>query len=300
MHNKTIAVFLIFLNIESYGQILISRSFDLDPMKETIEKKRRLLGAAWFGTEAAHGFFSAGEALTWDIKYQGFIEFFRWGNKAAIGLSLAHELYANPFNEIYFNPRSAFWNESLTYYRKLKKLTLQVGMHHRCRHDIDNADPPKPGIPRATYQPEGRVLVLTSFSAGGLSEQIDINPKLSSRFFGHTDAYLYTEDSRLPVNNQEGSWENIRASLLGGFLLHFSFADNWQMYSRNHMNYILFKVAENKINYRTEAGITLYGSKVMASFFLSFEYFFDDTSRSFPQPSSVLFLGIRGSSHNFF
>jgi hypothetical protein len=301
MAKRLLAYIVIFLVCEAaHSQILVSRNFEVNPLRADMEKERRVLGNTFFGAEMGHGFFSAEQEQTWNIKLHGFIEFYRWGNRASIGLSLAHELHANPYNEIYFNPRGAVWNESLVYHRRLQGSILQLGANHRCRHNIDNADPPRQDVPRFDYEPQSRVLVLTSLFAGFLADPTTIAPGWEFDYFGRGDFYLYREDARRPRQNQEGSWESIWGSAMGGFSLRRQLNEHWQLYTRNHLNYVLFEGHPNQINYRAETGISLLGEKAGISLFAAYERFFDDTSRPFPLTSNVLSVGIRGMGLDFF
>lgn len=292
-------VILIFIVWAAQAQILVSRNFEANPLYEEMEQERRFFGNTFFGAEIAHGSFSAEEEQTWNIKFMGYIEFYRWGNRSSLGLTLGHELHANPYNPINFNPRGAIWNENLVYHHRLKNSILQLGLNHRCRHNIDNADPPRPGM-QADYDLISRVVVLTSVFGGIVTDPWEINPTLNIQFFGRADAYLYREDARRPRINQEGSWEGIWSSTLVGFSLQHALSDQWQLYSRNHLNYILFNNQSNQINYRAEAGITIVGERARPSLFVAYERFFDDVSRPFPLTSTVLFVGIRGISLNFY
>lgn len=300
MIKTTFTCFLLLCCFFSKGQIMIARSVDINPFLDKIEKDRRILGATYFSAEAGRGFFSTEGEQAWNIKFQAQIEIYRWRNRAALGLNLSHELHANPYNIIRFNPRGALWNESLTYYRQLDNLSLQIGLNHRCRHDIDNIDPPRRGIARAGYEPMGRVLVMTSLHAGAISEPQQIGEELLLTLFGRTDVYFYQEDSRRPGLNQELLWTNIPASAIGGFLMEYQQSSRWKTYSRNHLNYILFRENQNQLNYRLEAGLSFLGDGARGSFFLAYENYFDDTSRPYPQPSSVLYIGLRANSNSFF
>lgn len=298
---KTIfTVFFLFMGFYCKGQIMIARSVDMNPLLEKTEKDRRILGTTYFSAEAGRGFFSAEGEQAWNIKFQAHIEIYRWGNRAALGLNLSHELHANPYNIIRFNPQGAWWNESLTYYRQLENLSLQFGLNHRCRHDIDNIDPPRRGMPRAGYEPIGRVLVLTSLNLGVISEQQKLRDDLFLTLFGRTDVYFYQEDTRRHAINQELSWINIPANAIGGFLMEYQHSQRWKTYTRNHLNYILFREEQNQVNYRLEGGLSFLGDQAVGSFFIAYEHYFDDTSRPYPQPSSVLYIGLRANSKTFF
>lgn len=279
---------------------MIARSVEMNPFLEQVEKDRRILGTTYFSAEAGRGFFSTEEEQAWNIKFQAHIEIYRWGNRASLGLNLSHELHANPYNIIRFNPQGAWWNESLTYYHQLDRLSLQVGINHRCRHDIDNIDPPRRGMPRADYEPIGRVLVLTSLNFSALSDPMPLSHELSLSTFGRSDVYFYQEDSRRPASRQELSWTNLPANILGGFLLEFRHGNYLKSYSRNHLNYIFFTHDRNQVNYRLEAGLSFLGEKALGSIFIAHERYFDDTSRPYPQPSRVLYIGLRANSNTFF
>lgn len=299
MAKSLLTLSLVLIVWSSQAQILVSRNFEVNPLREEMEQKRRFFGNTFFGAEMGHGWFSAEEEQTWNIKYMGYIEFYRWGNRSSIGLTLAHELHANPYNSIYFNPRGGIWNESLVYHRRLEKSIIQIGLNHRCRHNIDNADPPRPGL-GPDYTPMSRVLVLTSIFGGFLTDPIEIYPTGKLRFFGRADAYLYREDARRPRDNQDGSWEGIWSSTLLGLSLEQHISNHWLLYSRSHLNYILFNDHQNQLNYRAELGISLKGEKARPSLFVAYERFFDDASRPYPLTSNVLFVGIRGLSLDFY
>jgi hypothetical protein len=290
---------LILKSNSGQAQIRINRSWQVIPFQDTIGNEKRFFGSVLFAAEANHGWFSTGDALTWSIRYQGFIELYRWGDHSIIGLNLGHELHANPFNDIYFNPRAAFWNESLSFYHQLPAFTLQVGIEHRCRHDIDNADAPSPAL-AADYQGLGRVLVLNSVLLGIRSISINLNNKFSLLASGSFYYYLYTEDSRMPAENQIGSWENIYASTSLTYNLRYKITDYLQLYQRSNLDYVLVDDVNLPINTRLELGITMKGLKGQLNIFTGYEYFFDDVTLPTPRQSSMIFAGIRGSSLAFF
>jgi hypothetical protein len=78
------------------AKIMIARSVDMNPFLDKTEKERRILGSTYFSAEAGRGFFSTEGEQAWNIKFQAHIEFFRLGNRSALGLNLSHELHANP------------------------------------------------------------------------------------------------------------------------------------------------------------------------------------------------------------
>ena len=294
-----IFIFMICQANSSSAQIRINRSWQVAPFRDSIGHERRFFGNFLFAAEANHGWFSEEDALTWTIRYHGFMELFRWGDRSLLGFYLGHELHANPFNDIYFNPQAAFWNESISFYHRGESFTFRAGVEHRCRHDIDNLQAPSPDQ-ADDYQGLGRIIVLNSLLAGVSSNAITISKNISLSASGAFYYYLYAEDSREPEENQQGTWENIIASTSLAYQLKYSFNDFFSLYQRSNLDYSLLREVDLPVNARVELGIALQGQKGGLNIFSGYEYFFDDVTRPFPRQSSMIFAGIRGGSHDFF
>ncbi|MFW5759902.1 MAG: hypothetical protein ACOCXH_02850 [Cyclobacteriaceae bacterium] len=281
------------------AQIRINRSWQVSPFQDSIGDTKRFFGNFLFAAEANHGWFSEEDALTWTIRYHGFMELYRWGDRSLLGLYLGHELHANPFNDIYFNPRAAFWNESLLFYHQLASFYLKAGIEHRCRHDIDNLDPPSPAMAN-DYQGLGRIIVLNSVLAGASTKSFSISKDVSLTASGTFYYYLYAEDSREPQENQQGTWENIIASTSLAYQLKYSVSKILSVYQRSNLDYLFIREVDLPVNTRLELGISLQGQKGRLNIFTGYEYFFDDVTSPIPRQSAMIFAGIRGGSLAFF
>ena len=277
------------------AQIRINRALDFNPLQEQIDSSNRLLGSLLYSVEPAHGWYSYNDEQTWTIRNQAFIELYRWKNDKLIGLYLGQELQANPFNEIYFNPRAAFWNESLLYQHKLARSNIKFGFNHRCRHNIDNVDPPRPED-STTYLGESRVIVLTAITFGFARESLNLSNNITLQLFGQAFYYLYTEDSRKPIRDAGISWEKMHSSINSGYRLDMELSKRLAIYHRSTLDYIIFQSENNQFNYRVEGGINLKGDMANLSLFTAWEYFFDESNQIIPQSSELLQLGIRYSS----
>ncbi|GAB5465148.1 MAG: hypothetical protein Kapaf2KO_05840 [Candidatus Kapaibacteriales bacterium] len=133
-----------------------------------------------FSGSIERGFGSERGLLHWGFAVGGMGTFYREGNFAlAFGAWVG--VYANPYNDISFDPYGANWQESLTGLYKTKYGIFGLGLNHRCRHEIDNYDPGEKDYPlqkRVTlsFGPEltyntGRINILGFDFMSGLSYQ---------------------------------------------------------------------------------------------------------------------------------
>lgn len=292
-------VCLTFFGNKGAAQISIMRNYFPAPLEDTTYQKG-LFGKLAFSAEGSHGFGSAEGEQAWNIKYIGFVELYRFSARSAIGGSLAHEFTANPHNEIYFHMRGAIWNESVAYFHKLRNLTLEAGVTHHCRHEIDNTVNRNELVYDPDYEPTRRLIVLTGPYLSLQSNWVEKN-RLSARFYGRVNLYTYYVDGRRPQENFEQSLDYVRASSLIGMRLNYSLGENWFIFNRNWYNPVYFIEDDPwKSNSRIELGVGIKGVKGDFEFFSGYESFFDDMSRPFPLPSNVITVGIRGRSKDLF
>ena len=292
-------VFLcVFIN-GGVAQITVMRNYFTAPLEDTTYQKG-LFGKLAFSAEGSHGFGSAEGEQAWNMKYVGFVELYRFSTRSAIGGSLAHEFTANPHNEINFHMRGAIWNETVAYFHRLRKLTLEAGVTHHCRHEIDNTVNPNELVYDPNYVPTRRLIVLTGPYLSLQSNWLEKN-KLAARFYGRVNLYTYYVDGRRPVENFDQSLDYVRASALVGMRLNFSLGKNVFIFNRSWYNPVYFIEDDPwKSNSRIEFGVGINGIKGDFELFSGYESFFDDMSRPFPLPSKVLSVGIRGRSKALF
>lgn len=281
------------------AQVSVMRNYFPAPLEDTTYQKG-FFGKLAFSAEGSRGFGSSLGEQAWNIKYVGFIELYRFSKHSAIGGSLAHEFTANPHNEIRFHMRGAIWNESVAYFHKLKGLTLEAGITHHCRHEIDNTVPPDELAVLPSYQPTRRLIVLTGPYVSLQSNWLGKN-NFKTRFYSRLNLYTYYVDGRRPQENVEQSLDYVRASAMAGFRLNYSLNEKAQLYARGWVNPVYFiRDKPFKTNLRMETGGGLPGKRGSFELFAAFEHFFDDMSRPYPLPSNVFSVGIRGRSLELF
>lgn len=295
-----ILLFLLGLQLSSFAQINIMRNYFIAPLEDTTYADG-FFGKLAFSAEGSRGFGSALDEQAWNIKYIGFVELYRFSPRSAIGGSLAHEFTANPHNEINFHMRGAIWNETIAWYYKFRSATLETGVTHHCRHEIDNTVPADELADNTNYQPTRRLIVLTA-------PYISLQPnwyrhnRFSSRAYSRVNLYTYRVDGRKPGDSSEQSLDYIRASALFGGRLNYALKGQLGLFGRGWYNPAYFTEGGSsfKHNYRFETGISIAGKAGSFELFGGYEYFFDDMSRPFPLPSRVISLGIRGRSKDLF
>ena len=75
---------------------------------------------------------------SWDAKLGASVGLYRFEGLWSIDLGSEIELVATPDNDIHFQPRVFYWQESLFAMRRDGSLDWGLGYYHRCRHDVDN------------------------------------------------------------------------------------------------------------------------------------------------------------------
>lgn len=292
-------VYLCIFCSRGEAQISVMRNYFPAPLEDTTYQKG-FFGKLAFSAEGSHGFGSAEGEQAWNIKYIGFVELYRFSESSAIAGSLSHEFTANPYNEIRFHMRGAIWNETLAYFHRLKALTLEAGVTHHCRHEIDNTVNQNELIYNPDYEPTRRLIVLTGPYFSLQSNWLGKN-KLSARFYGRVNLYTFHVDGRRPEVNFEQSLDYVRASSVLGMRVNYSLGKNVFLFNRNWYNPVYFIEDDPwKSNSRIEVGVGVKGGKGDFELFSGYERFFDDMSRPYPLASDVISVGIRGRSKDLF
>lgn len=282
------------------AQVNGSRNFVASPMDDTTSSAQ-FLGNTEYGAEVGRGYGSTDNEQAWNIKFNGLLELYR-NRKSSISFIFSNELISNPYNDIKFNPRGTIWCESINYFNKQKQFTLEVGLDHRCKHEVDNSDQPNEFLSTDGYVPTKRVIILTGMHAGIVSDNIEVSPRVSVRGVAKAELYASSSDTRVPNDNYSQTWSNAWGSLFIGTKMNIKVRENLIAYNRNWVSPMFFS-HQNKMvqsNYRTEIGFRAIGKKAGIEMFSSFEHFFDDVAHASPQSSNVMSVGLRLSSSLFF
>jgi hypothetical protein len=304
MKKSFLPAILIFLSLLGWqlplsAQISIMRNYFPAPLEDTTYTKG-FFGKLAFSAEGSRGFGSALDEQAWNVKYIGFVELYRFSERSAIGGSLSHEFTANPHNEINFHMRGAIWNETLAWFYKFPSTTMEMGVTHHCRHEIDNTVPADELADNRNYVPTRRLIVLTGPYLS-LQSNWWQHKRFSGRLYSRLNLYTYRVDGRKPGSNFDQSLDFVRASAILGGRVNYRLSPQSNIYGRSWFNPVYFtEDAPFKHNFRLETGLSIGGRVGSFELFGAYEYFFDDMSRPYPLPSQVLSVGIRGRSKDLF
>ena len=160
--------------------------------------------------EAFGGWGSLGGEQAWQIRLHGLVELWRIDTNNTIAFTAHHELIANPEGSINFNPRAARWEERLFWQGRLDgDLLLSAGGFHRCKHDIDNNEPPDDDTSNTEYVPTRRAIILS-----GIQGSIAY-PLYNKRIWLQVGAdwNIVAQDYRTPGGFDDGRWSNMKGAI---------------------------------------------------------------------------------------
>lgn len=279
------------------AQLHVLRSVFVRPNADTAYTG--FMASTAFLGELQRGSGSLGGDQAWNIKIGGTAELYRWSG-ATLVFTAATELAANPYNDLGFNPRTAVWEEQLFVQAAAGAWTWQAGIFHRCKHEIDNTDPPNADTPTVGYKPVKRVLINSGIQAAVAAPVVTVG-NVNIRTYVRGEWYAVHHDYRTPHNDEERSWERLRAALMAGVRADIALADGVQAYARLWSAGVLFGAEPSggiqtglEFNARPEAGVSLTGPGGAFDLFAAYERYFDEPASLVPAPSTVVYIGIRG------
>ncbi len=251
----------------------------------------------FFG-EAQRGFGSAEDELAWDIKLGGVLELYRSSGRWSLVGIAGHEMTANPFNSIGFNPRGALWEEMLLVTRRGAAFDWYVGAFHRCRHEVDNSHPPDESGVTPGYVPTARLLTLSGLQLAILAKERSLGTGTRLSGFARLERYANTTDDRTPRNTAAPYWKRaLGGTSAGGRIARGGGPGQLYALAWGSLMYFSRGPAAGGIdanaNWRTEIGARARGPATAFDVYAAFESTFDDVTRPTPQPSRLIALGIR-------
>lgn len=255
--------------------------------------------------EAQRGFRSADNAQAWNIKSSVMVQLRRpRGRSALVGL-FANEMTSNPYNKLGYNPRGSIWEENILFVRKHQRLDWYAGLFFRSRHELDAATPVDELAPDSQATPTARIIGISGYRAAVLINRV-IGDRVSLRAQVHAERYWHWKEIRMPADPGGPYWENATGALTLGGRLNTTSGSLVRPYARGFVTQMLFSRARQadrspriETNDRIETGIRL-GVMGGADLFTAYERFFDELSRPAPRSTSVIYLGARFSSPDFF
>lgn len=183
----------------AWGQIRPSRTQSLLPILRP--DSVGALAGEWMQVEMQRGWGSTMDEQAWQLRLHAGVALWRIDTATTLAFTAHHELTASPFSSIGFNPRTARWEEQLMIQRQLENLVLTAGAFHRCKHDVDNNEPPDDDTSRRDYIPTRRAIVLS-----GLAVRADWLPNANTIMGAGIEWNALRGDYRTPGGTDPGSW----------------------------------------------------------------------------------------------
>ncbi|MGH7711922.1 MAG: hypothetical protein ACREOG_11600 [Gemmatimonadaceae bacterium] len=279
------------------AQLMVSRN--VMPLSRDDSAAIGFLPKIDFYGEAQRGFGSAADELAWVVKIGGVLELYRWSRRASLMALVGHELTANPFNSIGFNPRGAIWEEMLLVVQHASAFDWYVGAFHRCRHEIDNSHPPDESDIDPSYVATARLLSLTGVHAGLTSREFSLGSSATLRGFWRGERYATTTDNRTPRNTASPYWKRALGSTGAGARIARPLGSQRELFARGWASLMLFSRGPGRsgvhgaASWRSEVGFRAAGRGGIVDLFAAYERTFDDVTRPTPQRSGVGGVGLR-------
>ncbi len=282
------------------AQIKPSRSVFNEPLDKLLPPGA--VADAWFAAEAFRGGGSYEGDQDWQFRLHGYIEPYRFGDDSlatvTTSLQFHHELTANPYNDLGFNPRTARWEEQLLVHVRLAPFTIQAGWFHRCKHEIDNSERPD-DVADPTYEPTRRALIVSGPMVTGVSPSIT-TPIGTIRAQLGGEWYVVNEDYRTPDSVTTGSWNGLQASVWARGQIGWTLSSSIEA---GGSYYISFPFFTNRYGApddiivpheaRAELFLSLVSSRAFFSIIAAADHTWDEVASLAAQPTTVLQLGLR-------
>ncbi len=284
------------------AQIKPSRTVLVEPLD--VRAAPGVAADAWFAAEAFRGWGSYEDEQAWQYRMHGGIEPFRFGedSTAAITTSLQFhsELTASSKNALGFNPRTARWEEMLLVHLRASPLTLQAGWFHRCKHEIDNSEPPD-DADDPSYQPTRRVLIVSGPMAMVVSPALT-TPLGRLRVTGGAEWYVVNDDYRTPDSIRTGSWTGLQGAVWARGQVDWTLS---RVVEAGASYYISFPIFRDRFGApddivvpheaHAEAAIRFHSERAVIAVVAAADHTWDEVAWLTAQPTTVVQIGVRFS-----
>ncbi len=165
------------------------------------------------GLEFYRGWGSYQDDQAWQLRTHEVFNLWQFTPYLRFLFAAHQELTASPYAQAGFNPRTARWEEQFLLQGAHEGFGWTAGFFHRCKHDVDNNEPPDDDTSNQSYQPIKRAVILTGITARIASASIESSGSSVQTEVG-LDYYLVSEDYRSPGGRDTGSWKGMQGALV--------------------------------------------------------------------------------------
>ncbi len=203
MNVSSLALLLVFAASVATSQVRVSRSWYHDIIRQPAPSGP--IPALAGGIEMFRSFGSLGNEQAWQFRLHAVAELYRFTDSTdpvqwSTSAEFHHELTANPYSQISFNPRTARWEEQVLVHMATTAATFRAGWIHRCKHEIDNLEGSSELAPDLSNRTQ-RTLIFTGPTIGAATAPFNMLGG-SGVLAATTEWYAVAEDYRLPRTAQ--------------------------------------------------------------------------------------------------
>lgn len=297
-----ITVTLLLHCMSVVAQIRPSRSWSVEPL--ATHNERGLFPSTIGSIEIARGYSSINNDQAWQYRLHMMSEVYRFTDMSddvqlTSSISFHHELTANPYNDISFNPRTVRWEEQVSIHAGYRGWLVSGGIVHRCKHDIDNLfgpheeSPTSPAPIQRTVIVTGPTAQITAPAYNTIAGTVGLS--------GGLEWYAFNvSDNRALASPLLGSWASmqgaawLRASLLNGLSQStYIRASYWASIPWFSSRYTGPGDKPFLHEAHAEVALGMKGASASLEMWFAAEHLFDDVSTVGSGPTSFGQLGIR-------
>jgi hypothetical protein len=246
--------------------------------------------------EFYRGWGSLDEVQAWQLRSHEVFDLWRFSSTLRLLFSAHQELAASPYAAAGFNPRAARWEEQLLVQGAEDAVGWTAGFFHRCKHDIDNSEPPDDDTSNNDYEPIKRAIVLTGVT-GRLATANLFSGSTQIRTEVGAEYYVNSGDYRAPGHRDTGSWSGMRGSVFAMVTGCFALDSTLQLRTLEYINVPWFSNRYNApldLVFDARAEVSLaFAFAFRLELVAAVDHQFDELVYLLPAPSTVWQLGVR-------
>jgi hypothetical protein len=300
MKVSSLFLMLLLATSTSLAQVRVSRSWFHDLVRSPAPAGP--IPTFVGGVEMFRSFGSLGNEQAWQFRLHAVAEIYRFTDSTdpvqwSTSVEFHHELTANPYSQISFNPRTARWEEQVLIHMATSTATFRAGWIHRCKHEIDNLEGANELAPDLSNRTQ-RTLIFTGPTIGAASAPFNIVGG-SGVLAATTEWYAVAEDYRLPRTAQTALlYDQVGAvTLRGEWSLPLGKAAALRTSLWTSIPW--FRARHNApaqglpYDARAELALSVLGPSARIDFVLATERQFDEVVLLTGQPTSLVQFGLR-------
>lgn len=300
MNVSSLALLLVLAASVATSQVRVSRSWYHDIIRQPAPSGP--IPALAGGVEMFRSFGSVGNEQAWQFRLHAVAELYRFTDSTnpvqwSTSAEFHHELTANPYSQISFNPRTARWEEQVLVHMATTAATFRAGWIHRCKHDVDNLE----GSNELTNEPTlpvQRTIILTGPIVGSATAPFNMLGG-SGILAATTEWYAVAEDYRRPSSSSTALLSDVQGAVTVQARWNMALSPAISLQSTIWASLPWFAARYNAPSQglpydgRAEVALSVRGSAARLDLVLAAERQFDEVAFLSGQATSLVQVGLR-------